>query len=212
MKEKRPGNTSVPVYQVLEIMLPVCLHYIIFQLVFMVAGDGLDAGTVTTLSGTIVLGPVWFLYKRETRVEKKGSVYTLWLPFLLGIMGNFVCSAIMNGLGITTYFSNSAQDALYESIPWIQVLGLGVLVPFTEEVIFRGLVFGNLKKYYGTGAAVVFSTLIFALYHGNMIQILYALPMGLLLALVYNRWGMLWAPVLLHIGANLFGVLSSLTQ
>jgi len=50
--------------------------------------------------------------------------------------------------------------------------------------------------------AVIISALMFGLYHGNLVQGIYAFIMGCLLALVYEWTGSFAAPVLFHMIAN----------
>lgn len=209
MNKKKPGLLKISFYQVMEIILPIGLHYMIMQTLGILAGRVLDAGTLTTLTAILAFPFLWYFYRKEKRPMRRKPMFTLFIPFLLGIVGNILCSMVMNLFRIPEHFSNVTQENLFHSILWVQVLGLGIWVPFVEELIFRGMVFGGLRKYFGKWTAVGFSALLFALYHGNMVQMLYALPMGILLALVYERWGTLTAPVLFHIGANLFGVVSA---
>lgn len=86
------------------------------------------------------------------------------------------------------------------------------LAPFVEEVLFRGLVFGNLRR---KSAAVGYlvSCLLFALLHVwqfavvnqdityFLLMIQYLVP-GLVLAWVYDRTGTLWTSIGLHAAAN----------
>ena len=209
MKEKRPNVLMISIGQILEVLFPVCLHYVIFQLTILAFGNWFDAGTLAVLAALITFPFVWVIYRKEKRPETTKKWYTLWIPLVLGIIGNFVCSGILNWIKITERFSNATQEALFQSHPMIQLVGIGIFVPVVEEWIFRGLVFGKLKQYYGKMAAVLFSALLFAVYHGNVVQMLYAFPMGIAMALIYDKWGMLAAPAAFHIGANLFGVLSS---
>jgi hypothetical protein len=55
------------------------------------------------------------------------------------------------------------------------------------------------------------SALIFALVHWNIVQFLYALLLGLVLALLMERTGHLYAAVLGHITANLIAVVRTET-
>lgn len=203
---------EVFLYQVLDILLPVLLHFGVMQIVGIFFGNSMDAGTMATLAALIAFLPLWYLYKKTKKFPGRASRYTLWIPVLLGIAGNAVCSRILKLLRITEHFSNASQDALYQSVPWVQVVGLGLWIPFVEELIFRGIVYGKIREYHGKRAALWFSALLFAIYHGNMVQMLYAFPMGILLVLVYDRWGTLSAPVLLHIGANLLGVIQNFVK
>lgn len=52
--------------------------------------------------------------------------------------------------------------------------------------------------------AVVLSGLAFGLFHGNLVQAVYATVIGCLLALVYEWYGTIAAPMLFHSVANLF--------
>ncbi|CCZ36236.1 putative metal-dependent membrane protease [Firmicutes bacterium CAG:646] len=57
-----------------------------------------------------------------------------------------------------------------------------------------------------TVTAIVLSSLIFGLYHGNMVQFLYASLLGSLLAVIYHRTGTLWTSILAHMAANLWSL------
>ncbi len=88
----------------------------------------------------------------------------------------------------------------------MQLLGPGLLVPLTEELIFRGLLYGRMRTRLQMKQAVLLSALLFAFYHGNPVQILYAFPMALLLAILYERGESLIYPILFHMGANLTAI------
>ncbi|MCD8013115.1 MAG: CPBP family intramembrane metalloprotease [Lachnospiraceae bacterium] len=132
--------------------------------------------------------------------------------FLLGCFAgggilNLLWSGLMNVLGITRLFSNDTQTALLTSGIVMQLLGPGLLVPIAEELVFRGLCYTRMKMQLPVWQAALFSALLFALTHGNPIQIIYAFPMALILVLLYEKGGMLAGPVLFHMGANLLAIL-----
>ena len=178
-------------------------------LVAMLTGNVLDAASQTTLSALLAFPLLWKLYQKEPRLEKKYSRCSLWLLPLLGMGGNALFSSILNAIDLTEYFPNASQEALFQSNLLLQVIGIGFFVPFVEELIFRGLVYGKLQRLFSFWAAAGLSAALFALYHGNIVQLVYAFPMGLLLAWSYERWGSLSAPLLLHVGANLLGILET---
>lgn len=126
--------------------------------------------------------------------------------------GNTLFSLILNVVHLTEHFSNASQEALFQSNLLVQIIGIGLFVPFVEELVFRGLVYGKMRRLFSFRAAAAVSAALFALYHGNIVQLVYAFPMGLLLAWSYERWGSLSAPVLLHIGANLLGILETVIR
>lgn len=75
---------------------------------------------------------------------------------------------------------------------------VGVLVPFIEEIIFRGLLLGWLTKHLRFVYAAPLSAVVFSLAHG-LPQLMPALAvMGLILAVVVHRSGSLWPSVIIH--------------
>ena len=100
-----------------------------------------------------------------------------------------------------------AANILYAP-PFIQqVLYTGILMPMLEELLFRGLVFRVLKKWISFPVAMVISAVLFALYHGNLVQFVYAFFCGLLLAFIYEKYGSLLAPILSHMTMNLVAII-----
>lgn len=89
---------------------------------------------------------------------------------------------------------------------WQTCLATCIVVPVLEELVFRGVVFGQMKDAFGTVAGIVLSAAAFGLVHHNMAQFIYAAILGIVLALMYNRMKRLYFPILAHALAN-FAVL-----
>lgn len=97
-------------------------------------------------------------------------------------------------------------NELLFSVPlWFQLLLTGLAAPFTEELIYRGLVYERLRSAFSVFPAAVCSALFFGVTHGNLIQGLYAAALGMLLALVYETGG-LSSAVWFHAWANLTSI------
>lgn len=95
------------------------------------------------------------------------------------------------------------QETVFYSIPlWARMLCYVVVAPLAEELLFRQLIFQRLKKIAPLWLAVVISALLFGIYHGNLVQGIYAFTMGVFMALVYEWSGSLIAPVVFHMVAN----------
>ena len=83
-------------------------------------------------------------------------------------------------------------------------LGMGLFLyagvsAVVEEVVFRFLLYNRLRRSGGRAAfGIVASAFLFGVYHGNIVQGLYAFVIGLLIALVYVRFDDFLAPVLFH--------------
>lgn len=83
------------------------------------------------------------------------------------------------------------------------ILRYGLFFPVLEELLFRGIGYRLLARWFPWQAAMVLSALLFGLYHGNLIQGGYAFVMGLLLAYMYRVFQSFAAPVVFHGAANL---------
>lgn len=101
------------------------------------------------------------------------------------------------------------SDTPAEIIPaWDAILyafTLSFLTPITEEMVFRGVVFGELRKAFGPWTSVILSALVFGVMHGITVHIGYAVACGLIIAASYLITDSLYAPVILHMIFNFFG-------
>lgn len=76
---------------------------------------------------------------------------------------------------------------------------LCLLVPFVEEMVFRGAILRSLLGTFGNRwAAILFSAALFAIVHMNPAQMPHALLMGLLLGWLYSRTGSILPGVAVH--------------
>ena len=83
----------------------------------------------------------------------------------------------------------------------IYCLSLTVLPAFIEEIIFRGIVMQSLRRF-GDIFALVASSLIFGIFHLNLIQMPYAFILGLCIGYFVMRTGSLWVAVIIHLVNN----------
>lgn len=126
------------------------------------------------------------------------SVVLMWMVF--GVLQLSGYLEWMRSLGVDTM-----QDSvrLLQKSDDPQVLGLMVFAalvtaPVCEEVLFRGHLHSVLKHYCGIWPAALASSLVFACAHGNLTAALPLFLFGLVLVLLYEKTGSLWAPVASH--------------
>jgi len=79
---------------------------------------------------------------------------------------------------------------------WLAALAIGV-APVFEEFIFRGLIFGGLRRSLGLPTAALASAAIFAIVHPPA-AVVPVFVMGICAALIYEWTGALVAPMLVH--------------
>lgn len=102
-------------------------------------------------------------------------------------------------------FSNTPQTVIPVWDTLLYVFTLCFLVPLTEEMTFRGVVFGQLRRAFGPCASVILSAVGFGILHGLSVHIGYALACGLILASCYYLTDSLTAPLILHTIFNILG-------
>ncbi len=73
-----------------------------------------------------------------------------------------------------------------------------IAAPLFEEFLFRGFLLPSLTRYLPVGGAIVVSSLLFAIAHLSLSEILPLMVLGIVLGLVYTRSRNLLAPMLLH--------------
>lgn len=215
-----------------SIIWPVALHMILsdFSAIILTAATGQtpDSALCTTLTAILVIPPVLWMYrgdgkpaanrlksvveqdtKKELDDKENGGPTLTWRIFMgiacfvSGGILDRVWSQVLLWLRVQDYFSNQTQEQLLASQLAVQIIGLGILVPVAEELIFRGLLYARIRRTLPVWASVLTASVIFALYHGNMIQILFAFPMAIILTLLYEKGKWISYPILFHMGVNL---------
>ena len=98
-------------------------------------------------------------------------------------------------------------------------IGLAVfLAPVVEEVLFRGVLFGALREKHRWLAYAV-SIIAFGVYHiwqfalvymdaSMLIYIVQYIPAGFALARCYEQTNCIWAPIFMHMGINVIGMMA----
>lgn len=100
-----------------------------------------------------------------------------------------------------TYDQVSAHQ--YGVIMPVGLFLYGVVSPFAEEVVFRGVIYNRAKTCFSSVTApMILSSLLFGVYHGNIVQMLYGFLMGMLIAFVYEKCGRFVYAFLFHAAAN----------
>jgi membrane protease YdiL (CAAX protease family)/uncharacterized RDD family membrane protein YckC len=103
----------------------------------------------------------------------------------------------------------SIRDAYQGALP-LAIIGVAVVAPLVEEIVFRGMVFGWLRGRTPIAWAVVISAALFSLEHIGFLQLTLFLPIfaaGLVLATLYHHAGSLWPSMLVHGTFNLVATL-----
>lgn len=174
------------------------------------------------LSGILTFFSAWIIhavFKRkffERLSFNKTSWDVLAASFITGcalqMPVSFILSLIENANvapDLFEQYSNHIEQLMNNQNIIIQIIAVGIMAPFLEEIIFRGLIFNQLKKDIPIRAALVIQALLFGIVHLNVIQGVYAFTIGIILGLFIIWYDSLLLPVAVHMGMNLSGIMLS---
>ena len=129
------------------------------------------------------------------------GLWLLCLPLLFGL--SVVWQWILlqwRGEMLSQVLVGYFEDASGAPLAVAALLGI-VVIPFLEEVIFRGLLQSALVSRLGAGRGVILTALLFALLHG-LASFVPVLALALLLGELRQRTGSLWASYAVHLFHN----------
>lgn len=198
-----------------------------------IGGDLLRARGVTELSGnakTLLLGLGFVcagaaIFKSACRTVKRTIrdmylTHLKWEPRIayvqlaaaaIGLSQGVAMLLELTGFTKTSntfqaVLENQASDAL-----WVALLVYGIVGPVSEELLFRGVIYGYVRRFFDVKTAIVGSAILFGIYHGNLVQAVYAVLMGYFIAYGYEYFAQFRVPLLLHVGMNLLTLIVGYT-
>jgi hypothetical protein len=162
-----------------------------------------------SIKPTLPLREDWF------RLQPRGN----W--FLWGIGGYLVALPLMI---LVSLLNQAIWQGEGGSNPLLQIVleerdpvSLGIFfftaaiaAPVFEETLFRGFLLPSLTRYFPVSGAIALSSLLFAVAHLSLSEILPLMLLGAILGVVYTRSRNLLAPMLLHCLWNSFTMLGLL--
>ncbi len=184
----------------------------------------INAQTYASLFSMLLLIPIYLFYvyarkEKDIRVLDRASLSPAQIissiVIIIGAMGlTQLWMAFLSQLD-----SSSALGAEFEkytelmkyfepSDGWmfaVEIVTTVILVPIGEELLFRGIIQDEMRRAFPPAFAIVVTSLLFAIFHGNVIQGSYVFFVGLALSLVYYLTGNFLVPVVMHVVFNLIG-------
>lgn len=185
-------------------------------LLFVILGKGFNIGIVGNLfiAQAIMLVPA-LLFAITTYMDSGAASFNELLgfhkiklsTFFMVILFTFLLMPLTSAINsISMLFVDNAVNAISDDVlqmPFlIMLFMIGIFAPFSEELIFRGVIFRGYKNSASVLRAVLWSAILFGIMHLNFNQAAYAIVMGIMCALVVEASGSLWASVITHIIFN----------
>ena len=135
-----------------------------------------------------------YLYLKNKRKEKKVKVTDYFPVVYLGI-------GMAVALNMLIFLFNLNNEMADLNI-YLAILSSGIIGPILEEMLFRYVFLNRLSNFFTMRNAILLSSLVFALLHGDIITMIYAFIMGFIFAYVYVKYDNIKVSIMCHISAN----------
>ena len=163
----------------------------------------------------ILLFPLLYLWYLKADFKK---VLSLQMPKVLHILaalfvwiGGFGLMCML-AVFLTKIFPESTQsmaDTMAEYVRqpfWGLVLVMAVMPAVGEELMFRGFIFGTLKRRWRVLPAMLVTSAIFGIYHMSLSKFFTTALLGFMLVYVVEKTGSIFCSMLMHFCNNLVAV------
>lgn len=165
----------------------------------------------TLISGCATILAVWLFSKvRKKKFIKECNLVPFnpkcLIPISLMVIGfDLVIAGYFAILPETIMDSYNIHMDSDEAGIIMMILSTAVVAPIVEELIFRGIVMPRLNRVMNIYLAAFLSSMIFGIIHGNIVQITYAVVLGLVMSFIAVRCASLLASCFFHILFNTIG-------
>ena len=146
------------------------------------------------------------------KVSGKTLNYLIIIGFSVCMLSNYLTNLFLSNaydLGINLYHESLGlpRESFIEILFYI--LSVAAVPAVSEEILFRGALLSTLRKH-SDGIAILVSSLIFGLFHGNFVQFPFAFIVGLVLSLTVVYTNSMLPAIAIHFINNLFSIICDL--
>ena len=177
-----------------------------------------NIGIALILNVILALGVYLIIFAaRKVNPLKQVDLKKITVPDALftvagGIGSLLFMNLIMNIIPFPeTVFDDFLQTTqLFDGYPlWQAILSNVILIPILEEVVFRGLIFGRLRRAMPSIVAALIASVVFGLMHAHPLWIIWAFAVGMIINYARIRTGSILPGIIIHMMINGFGILAN---
>lgn len=175
-----------------------------------------NTGLLTVISSAFSLFLLWPVfaagkkkYFKEVSLLPARPAASLTGAIFLGLSFAFVLGIVLDLLPIPESvweeYAEYSAGISDQSRPLLSFLATVIVAPITEEIFFRGLIYTRLKRGMPTIVAILVESAIFGAMHGAAIWMAYAFVLGIVMTLLYEKFGSILVSIAFHAAFNLAG-------
>jgi len=172
------------------------------------------AAVIYILSIAIVIGIPWYIRRdfvtREdlgmTRLPNWTDIFLSPVGFIIYLIGSgllvYIASQIIPGFNADQTQSTGFTHLMYYSQYLVAFITLIIVAPLAEEILFRGFLYGKLRKIMPVWVAMIITSALFGFVHGQWNVGVDVFALSLVLCGLREVTGNIWAGMLLHMIKN----------
>lgn len=153
---------------------------------------------------------IWLLLRNRLREEREQNPITIGRIIIWSIVGlvlawasQIIMATIeMEILGIQPGSENTAFIVELTQMNIWFILLPAIIGPIIEELVFRKVIFGSLRKRMNIHVAAIIGALIFAVVHFDLEHTLIYFAMGLVFTYLYVKTKRIIIPIIAHMSMN----------
>ena len=195
-----------------RLFLSVVLMHFVLIAILIVSSQFFSLGIIENLlvSQMVILLPAVisiFLSKEKVKARDLGFRQIRISTIFLVALFTFLCMPLVTVVNaISMLFVDNTVVAMSSEIltvPFpVAFAMIAMFGPFSEEFVFRGVIFNGYRKDGNTFGAILLSALTFSFMHMNFNQAGYAFVIGIGLAFIMVATNSIWASVIMHFIIN----------
>lgn len=172
---------------------------------------------ISSILTIVIFFLIYILKKKNISKEllfKNTNKSNYLLALMLGVSIWLFNMGFVSLLSEAGLFKNSFK-ALEDAMSFIgvnnvvlSILVVGIVAPFSEELIFRGVIYNKLSKSMSITATIIIQGILFGVYHMNLVQGLYASLLGIVFGYVTYKTKSIWPAVIMHMVNNAVSVIA----
>lgn len=170
-----------------------------------------EYGTLVSIlmtQGYLLFGAILYVLITKTKFREGLQVKKYRIStFFLTLVVLMTAAPMASWLNVVSqlFAKNTTSGAIYDitqNVPmWLGVLIIGCLPGFVEETLYRGIMYTAFRKR-SVLTGILVSALCFGLMHMNFNQMMYAVYLGVIFALVVEATGSVVSTMVLHMLFN----------
>lgn len=133
---------------------------------------------------------------KDNKIYKQDILLSIVFGLILSVLYNFIIYNLNEFYSFTNLYTGSTNIL-------VSIISTGIIGPIIEEYMIRGIMYNELKQKHSIMKSIILTSIIFALLHFNLIQMIYAFCLSFILIYMYEKTNNIKIPIIIHMTSNI---------